>query len=247
MEIKEVGNKVEKSIKQNKGILITGGVVVGLFAVSYLIQSKNSGSVKVSTVTDDNTDLVAVNGAYASYPDAVTNADVITSTLQNNMDFLLDDMKEQMTEQMETIDSKFEAVNKYIDDGLKKNAELSQTNYDKLSDSIDALASKMSTSGGTPVSTPSYGYTPPSSVEQSKMDLLNNLHENGSGNIVTSNGLTVAQNASLLGTSYNGSTVKGVSTLGTGETVIETSNGKKYVDGKEVNGYRYEAGKLVTY
>ena len=242
MEIKEVGNKVEKSLKQNKGILIAGGVVVGMFAVSYLIQSNNSGSVKVSTVTDDNTDLVAVNGAYASYPDAVTNADVITSTLQNNMDFLLDDMKEQMTEQMETIDSKFEAVNKYIDDGLKKNAALSQTNYDKLSDSIDKLANK-----STPVSTPSYGYTPPSSVEQSKMDLLNKLHENGSGNIVTSNGLTVAQNAALLGTSYNGSTVKGVSTLGTGETVIETSNGKKYVDGKEVNGYRYEAGKLVTY
>lgn len=74
MEIREITNKIEKSFDGN-GLLVFGGGFIILFVIAYLMQSKNTES-----------EPIKITGAYASYPDTVTNADEIIGTLEDYVD-----------------------------------------------------------------------------------------------------------------------------------------------------------------
>lgn len=110
MEIKEVFEDFTDSFKKGgNGKLIVGLVFVGLFIVVYLTQSKKNTS----------TETVQISGAYASYPDAVTNADTIISTVQNNIDYATQELKETLAlnnqDLLNTTGSGFDALTSGID------------------------------------------------------------------------------------------------------------------------------------
>ena len=120
-EIMEVFDDIKKGVG-DKGfyLLIGAGVLFGLYNLS-----------KGSSSSESMANVVPVTGMY-SYPDAVTNADVIISTLQDSIEYSEIQVKDH-------IDEKFEATNDYINKGLESSNKLMEENFEVILGGLDDL------------------------------------------------------------------------------------------------------------
>lgn len=119
--IKEVIDDFKESVGDNTFMYIAIGVGA-LFLINFLKSDSGSGSTYVAPTS------------YASYPDAVTNANVIIDTLQENIEYseqnIKDHIDDQITETNTNINSQFDYLNNYMQEGLAKQEELSNKIYD---------------------------------------------------------------------------------------------------------------------
>ena len=168
MEIKEVGEKISSSFKNGKGLWIVGGVFVGLFVISLISQSGNDDG--------GTTENISLQGAYASYPDAVTNANVIIDSLQQSIDFQTEEMNEN-----------FKATNDYINEGLNAMAELEKINHGETMETLDNLSDKIDRNTGTILATTSaIGNGLSNLISTSKSELSSQISDS-TGKILASN------------------------------------------------------------
>ena len=143
MEIVETIKDGVDSVKDmigDKGFLILLGAGA-LFGLYNLFKSDNSES------SETNVEYVAPT-AYSSYPDAVTNANVIIDTLQNTMEYNQDEILENLeTNHQDTLneldelqkesEKNFEETNNYIKQGIDSVIKNETMNFEKLESSID--------------------------------------------------------------------------------------------------------------
>ena len=143
MEIVETIKDGVDSVKDmigDKGFLILLGAGA-LFGLYNLFKSDSSES------SETNVEYVAPT-AYSSYPDAVTNANVIIDTLQNTMEYNQDEILENLeTNHQDTLneldelqkesEKNFEETNNYIKKGIDSVIKNETMNFDKLESSID--------------------------------------------------------------------------------------------------------------
>ena len=118
--IKEVIEDVKDSMGDNGFMYLLIGIGA-LFTISLLKDSGSDSSYTAPT-------------SYASYPDAVTNANVIIDTLQENIEYseqnLKDYIDDSLTETNTNINTQFEYLNDYMNEGFSKQEELSNKIYD---------------------------------------------------------------------------------------------------------------------
>lgn len=227
-----MGAQIEKKLGKNGKVYIIVGFIA-LFVIMYLRQSSGSTTKVALTDDADNSDLVAVNGAYASYPDSVTNADTIISSLQDSIDYAMTDLKE-------TYDSKLQEQS----DALSKQNDLLK----EAQSTIDELKKQNTIASGSQsntdvISQPSHNYgdynynsTNTSNMESvhrdaGYIDMVNQLKDKGLYNSVGASGMTIGQQVGMLGTDYMGSKVKSTSQTSSG-LIVETTDGKRYLNGK---------------
>ena len=114
--IEDFKDGAEKTLGKNGFLYICIGIGV-IFLIAYLSQDKQE-SASYTTAT-----------SYSSYPDAVTNANVIIDTLQDSIAYSEDNIKEYVQDSLE-------ATNNYVLEGFEKQQELANTIYDS---SMDAM------------------------------------------------------------------------------------------------------------
>lgn len=117
-EIREVIGDIKKSTG-NKGFSLILLILVGMFLFMLFKQSSGSGS---------NSTYIVPSG-YTSYPDAVTNANVITDEINRNTDYNTSIILEELGDN-------FNTTNDYINKGLTNQKEIS----DKLDTNNDISA-----------------------------------------------------------------------------------------------------------
>lgn len=153
MEIREVADKARTTIKKNP-LLIIGGVG----AVALFVMLRGRGG---SPVAEEGEEIVAVNGSYSSYPDAVTNAESIISSMTENLNFAMEQLKEDYTAQLgafddklQDLDDKREEDREYVTDALNDAKDLWSQNNEQMLDDIkqqlDSIKSEGSISGYQP-------------------------------------------------------------------------------------------------
>ena len=143
MEIKEVFDDIKDSVG-DKGffILIGGALLFGLY--SFFKSDSSAESTAVSAPV-----------AYASYPDAVTNADVIISSLQNSLEYMQGEIMESaetqhqetlgtMQETQEYLEQSFTDTNGYISEGFESMKELSDLNMSTIMGGLSDVESEIS-------------------------------------------------------------------------------------------------------
>ena len=133
-EITEVFEDIREKIG-DKWFFIFIGVAV-LFGLYNLIKGSNESGEQLTTVT-----------SISSYPDAVTNANVIIDTIQNSIEYSEDRItdaigttKEELSNQM---GANFEQTNSYIKDGFESQEKLLQTNFDSIESGLGSLQNSM--------------------------------------------------------------------------------------------------------
>lgn len=125
-EIQEVFEDIKDTLG-DKGffILIIGAVAFGLYNLN---KSPNSGE-SMTTVK-----------ALASYPDTVTNANVIIDTLQNSIDYATIENQESIQalgdDITQYLSDNFTATNDYINTGFASQEKLLEENFDDLQGDI---------------------------------------------------------------------------------------------------------------
>ena len=122
MRIEEVGKKIASP----KGMMIIGGGFLLLFLISLANQGSKDAELEEN---------VSLTGAYASYPDVATNADVVISTLQDSLDFQTEELSELMQ-------GNFDATNDYIKEGIETNTAIAQITHADIMQGIDDLSSQ---------------------------------------------------------------------------------------------------------
>lgn len=125
-EIKEVFEDIKDKVG-DKGFLILIGVAVIFGLIMFLKSSDNSSSEKVTTVT-----------SVSSYPDSVTNANVIIDSIQNSIDYSEGIITEKIEALDDKIDTQFTATNNYISEGLQSAVDLNDK-VTGLSDKVDVI------------------------------------------------------------------------------------------------------------
>ena len=124
--IEEVIEDVQEVVKDNKGLVIGGVVVIVLI----VLLTKNKGAN-----TDSEEYQLATS--YSSYPDAVTNANTIIDSLQGSINASDLDMKEFMSDN-------FTVAKDYISDGLEKVIETNNKLQDTTIQSTDTIRNDIS-------------------------------------------------------------------------------------------------------
>ena len=119
--IEEVIEDVQEVVKDNKGLVIGGVVVIVLI----VLLTKNKGS------NTDNEEY-QLSTSYSSYPDAVTNANTIIDSLQGSIDASDLDMKEFMSDN-------FTVAKDYMSEGLEKVIENNNKLQDTTIQSTDTI------------------------------------------------------------------------------------------------------------
>ena len=141
-EIVEVFDDIKKSVGDKGFYILIGGVA--LLLVVNLLRNRD-------TTAESDTGTLTVATGYASYPDAVTNADVITDTIQNSIDYAQGEIMEQLeTMQQETSDMNnelrdymeehFEATNNYINEGLESATETYKNTYHQNNEVVNMFS-----------------------------------------------------------------------------------------------------------
>lgn len=125
--IQEVIEDVKESVGDKGFYIIVGG---GILILIFLLLSNNN--------EEENSPNYQVVSSYASYPDSVTNADVIIDTIQNNIDYSESNIKEFMRDN-------FDVTNDYITDGLEKTVELNNKLQDTTIQSTDTIRNDINT------------------------------------------------------------------------------------------------------
>ena len=134
MEIKEVISDVKKTLG-NKGFLILSGCLLLFGIYNYVRQSKEEQSEAVQLETPVG---------YTSYPDAVTNANVIISTLQDSIDYdQIEDM-ERFDSLEEMLSDNFTATNDYINEGFDSMKKLDKINHQEIMGSLGTIGTNVS-------------------------------------------------------------------------------------------------------
>lgn len=130
-EIQEVFDDIKSTIG-DKGFLILMGCAVAFGLYNLLKGSEGSSGSEVVTVQ-----------SVASYPDSVTNADVIISTLQDSIEYSEYEIKEEIqglgTELNEYLEQNFEATNDFINTGFESQEILMNQNFGEILGGIDGL------------------------------------------------------------------------------------------------------------
>lgn len=105
MEIKEISDKITKTFGKNGSMIALG---IGGIVVAYLILSNQNA--------DDGESSELVNAvAYASYPDAVTNANVIMGEVNNHTTTEIGNLQDKMEERFDKVDTGNEQIQEKID------------------------------------------------------------------------------------------------------------------------------------
>lgn len=121
MEIREVTGKIEKMFDKN-GMIIAGAVFGGLFLIAYFVQSKKEQS-----------ETVKITGAYSSYPDTVTNANVIIDTMQQSTDYQTDELKQYADDLLSEYQGSYPYTGEIDLNGLNEEIESA---YSKVNDLV---------------------------------------------------------------------------------------------------------------
>ena len=164
-EIQEVFDDLKDGLGK-KGFLIFIAVAV-IFGLYNLF--KGSGS--------SDGDLVPVTSV-TSYPDAVTNANVIIDSIQNSIDYSEGVILENIQGLGSTIDTtlqeNFQATNDYINAGLNSQEKLFNENMDEIHGILEGLTTNKGSSGSSSSGSSSSGSTTVTKpVEDIKNDLNN--------------------------------------------------------------------------
>lgn len=120
MSIEEVTDDI-KQIVGGKGLWIVGGVFALLFIVSLTVQNKGSN--------EDTESNVSLQGAYSSYPDMVTNADVVISTLQDSIDFQTEHFDKAIEKSYEEMDNRILQQSNFLTDSFNAQNKLMEESY----------------------------------------------------------------------------------------------------------------------
>lgn len=133
-EIKEVFEDIKDTLGDNGFMIFIGGAL--LFGLYNLAKSSNSEDKVMYTAT-----------GYSSYPDSVTNANVIIDTLQNSIDYSqietsekIQGLEDNMTE---FIGDNFEATNDYINSGFESQNQLLLENFDNIFYGVEGLENSL--------------------------------------------------------------------------------------------------------
>lgn len=126
-----------------KGMVIVLTVGVGLFIILLLTGNKNNGEGQTVMVSPT---------AYSSYPDAVTNANVIADSVNKYTEYTGNRV-------IDAIENQTGSINEYIENGLKELQDSMTNSFDDLDADINDLAgsvgslkdkvNSMNTSSGT--------------------------------------------------------------------------------------------------
>lgn len=140
-EIVEVFEDIKKGIG-NKGFYLLLGAAA-LFGIYNL--SKGSGG------SDDMASTRLVTSV-SSYPDAVTNANVIIDSIQNSIDYseaqITDKIQGTQEEMKDYLEKNFEATNDYINKGFESQKDLMEKNFDEIQGGISNIQSNNSDVSG---------------------------------------------------------------------------------------------------
>lgn len=127
-EIKEVFDGIREKIG-DKGFFIFIGVAL-LFGLYNLLKGSN---------VSEN-ELTPVKGVY-SYPDVVTNANVVIDTLQDSIEYSENRITDKIDKTYEDlgiqIGTNFETTNDYINKGFASQEKLLEENFDDLNGTLD--------------------------------------------------------------------------------------------------------------
>lgn len=122
MEIKEVGKKLTRTFGKNGSMI---AIAIGLLLVVYLIISSNNSS------SEESGELVNAV-AYASYPDAVTNANVIMGEVNNHTTNEISNLHNNISERFDNVDESGKDIQEKIDTSTSSITEKIDTNTDKI-------------------------------------------------------------------------------------------------------------------
>lgn len=129
-QIEEVIDDIKDGLG-DKGFLIFIICAVA-FGLYNLLKKDDTSSGELVTVT-----------SVSSYPDAVTNANVIIDTLQNSIDYSQQSIQEDIQgwgeELQGYMSDNFEATNDYINSGLDSQSKLLEENFDSIFGDLDNL------------------------------------------------------------------------------------------------------------
>lgn len=201
-EIKEVIEDVKEKVGDKGFLLIIIGIAV-LFIIMLFRESSEGG----------NNSTYIVPTGYTSYPDAVTNANVIIDEVNKNSDYNTESILDAMEDYKTSIDDQFSFTNDYMSEGF----ENIQSGMSGLNTSIGGIQSDMDALQGTVgsinsnvtnikdtvgkiqsgVSNMNNNLGKIESVVTSNQSLLNNLKDKiGSSNASQSSGSVSSSNAS---------------------------------------------------
>lgn len=231
--IKEVIEDVKDSVGDNGFMWLIVGIGA-LFVISLL---KDSGTGTTYTAPT----------SYASYPDAVTNANVIIDTLQNNIEYSEQNIKEYiddgLTETNANINSQFEYINDYMNEGFAKQEELSNKIYDstmngfgEMNQQIVSVGNSVSSSFSSMSSTIGALQSQLDSVQSSVNDVTDTVNKIDKTTTATNTTTNAIKKATTTSTS-KASTSTNVGTTKTATKTIKTSyTGNSIVDGLKSAG-----------
>lgn len=132
MEFEQVFDDLEKKVG-SKGIILIVGALVLVFIYNYSKQ----------TTADGETSVVAIS----SYPDAVTNANVIIDTLQDSIDYseknIIDAVGETGTMISDNMSDGFSVTNDNLESSFEYTNSLLQSGFENTNDNISNLHSSM--------------------------------------------------------------------------------------------------------
>ena len=236
--IKEVIEDVKDSMGDNGFMYLVIGVGA-LFVISLLKDSGSGSSYTVPT-------------SYASYPDAVTNANVIIDTIQENIEYSEQNIKDYiddgLTETNANINSQFEYLNNYMEEGLAKQEELSNKIYDttingfgEIKEQIVDVNANVSKVGSSVASSFSSMSSTISSLQSQLDSVQSNVSEIGSTvnkiDSSTSTKSTTTAVKSSTSTTKSASTSTNVGTTKTATNLISSDyTGNSIVDGLKSAG-----------
>ena len=135
-EIKEVFSDIREKIG-DKGFFIFIGVAV-IFGLYNLVKGSSNSEDNLTPVT-----------TISSYPDAVTNANVIIDTLQDSLEYsenrIVGNINNTYKDLSEQIGGNFEATNDFINKGFDSQGKLLEENFDELHGHLEGIDNNIST------------------------------------------------------------------------------------------------------
>ena len=132
-EIVEVFDDIKKHIGDKGFYLLVGAAAI--FGIYNLAKGSSGDSADMASTR--------VVTSVSSYPDAVTNANVIIDTIQNSIDYsqnqIQDSIQGTEDELKDVLDKNFEATNDYINKGFESQKEILDTNFDEINGSLSDI------------------------------------------------------------------------------------------------------------
>lgn len=132
MDIEEVLKDVKKTVG-DKGMIVILVVIVVIFVYG-LVRKDSTGN------SESNTYIVP--SGYTSYPDAVTNANVIVDEVNRNTNYNSEVLKD-------LISSNFKSTNDYINNGIADIRENMDKNFTDIDNDLSDITKKVTSIGSS--------------------------------------------------------------------------------------------------